>query len=224
MRFNKQSFWSLISSPEIKSITIPIIQRAYTQGGRGGDEVVRSKGQRFVTRLVAALRGEPLLLDFIYGSLSGGVMSPLDGQQRLTTLWLLARYAAELSSAEKKSAILPLLSRFSYVERPCADQFCRALTTQAMGWQPDIDPAESIPAQPWFQQEWKLDTTVESMLRMLSAVSATMSCTSLERSRPIIRRLSVISIDYEGGSGRSGSSRRTVSPITRSASPMPYVR
>lgn len=95
MRFDKQSFWSLISSPEIKSITIPIIQRAYTQGGRGGDEVVRGKGQRFVTRLVAALRGEPLLLDFIYGSLSGGVMSPLDGQQRLTTLFLLHWYVAQ---------------------------------------------------------------------------------------------------------------------------------
>ena len=92
MKFEKQSFWSLISRPDISSITIPIIQRAYTQGGRGDDEGIKEKGQQFISRLVAALHGEPILLDFIYGSLSGGVMCPLDGQQRLTTLFLLHWY------------------------------------------------------------------------------------------------------------------------------------
>ena len=150
-------------------VEIPCIQRHYVQGA----DTPRARDVRtnFIETLYSACtKGTPVPLHFIYGPVKDGVFTPVDGQQRLTTLWLLARYAAELSSAEKKSAILPLLSRFSYVERPCADQFCRALTTQAMGWQPDIDPAESIPAQPWFQQEWKLDTTVESMLRMLSAI------------------------------------------------------
>ena len=150
-------------------VEIPCIQRHYVQGA----DTPRARDVRtnFIQTLYSACtKGTPVLLHFIYGPARDGVFTPVDGQQRLTTLWLFARYAAERSSAEKRSAVLPQLSRFSYMERPCANQFCRALTTQAMGWQPDVDPAESIPAQPWFQQEWQLDTTVASMLRMLSTI------------------------------------------------------
>ena len=38
--------------------------------------------------------GETIKLDFIYGATHSGVMTPLDGQQRLTTLWLLHWFVA----------------------------------------------------------------------------------------------------------------------------------
>ena len=163
---NPDRFFELLTRYRVE---IPCIQRHYVQGA--DTPRARDVQTNFIQTLYSACtKGTPVLLHFIYGPAKNGVFTPVDGQQRLTTLWLFARYAAERSSAEKRSALLSQLSRFSYVERPCANQFCRALTTQAMGWQPDVDPAESIPAQPWFQQEWKLDTTVASMLRMLSTI------------------------------------------------------
>lgn len=50
-KFTKETFWSLLSKPDIENLTIPIIQRSYTQGGRvvGGqsDDGIEAKGKRF---------------------------------------------------------------------------------------------------------------------------------------------------------------------------------
>ena len=83
------SFWSLLTS---KKIVIPIIQRDYAQG-RIGKEYLR---EPFLGQLFDALQQQntELVLDFVYGSVEKGVLYPLDGQQRLTTLWLLHWYLA----------------------------------------------------------------------------------------------------------------------------------
>lgn len=80
----KISFWKLLES---KKIVIPIIQRDYAQG-REGKEFLR---ERFLGQLFDALQedAKPLVLDFVYGSVEEDTIYPLDGQQRLTTLWLL---------------------------------------------------------------------------------------------------------------------------------------
>ena len=77
------SFWDLIDSHQI---TIPIIQRDYVQGREDKEvEVVRHE---FLRVLFQALKtGEPVELDFIYGTVDqAGRFSPLDGQQRLTAI------------------------------------------------------------------------------------------------------------------------------------------
>lgn len=60
---------------------------------------------------------KPIILDFVYGDIDDyGILTPLDGQQRLTTLFLLHWYAA------KKEDIAPtetdFLEKFSYATRP----------------------------------------------------------------------------------------------------------
>ena len=76
-------------------IRIPMIQRDYAQG-RPAESAVR---ELFLRALEEALRKPaddptlPLNLDFIYGSVEGDGKKrflPLDGQQRLTTLFLAA--------------------------------------------------------------------------------------------------------------------------------------
>ena len=42
----------------------------------------------------AVTGGEPVGLDFVYGEVENGTLRPLDGQQRLTTLFLLHWYLA----------------------------------------------------------------------------------------------------------------------------------
>ena len=78
---------------QLKQIAIPIIQRDYAQGRQDPD--VNRIRSCFLDSLYAAVTEKPITLDFIYGNIDDkGIMTPLDGQQRLTTLFLLHWYAA----------------------------------------------------------------------------------------------------------------------------------
>ena len=74
-------------------VEIPLIQRDYAQGRQD------PRGQRRSADLPGCAaprpdRGIPVGLDFIYGEVNDGTFEPLDGQQRLTTLFLLHWYLA----------------------------------------------------------------------------------------------------------------------------------
>ena len=97
MEGKTSSFWELISE---HAIVIPIIQRDYAQGRE--NDVVRQIRSKFIKQLLDTLadKNATLELDFVYGSLEEQshlpqdsstelAFTPLDGQQRLTTLFLL---------------------------------------------------------------------------------------------------------------------------------------
>jgi uncharacterized protein with ParB-like and HNH nuclease domain len=100
---SKTTLYNLINlfniSEEIESeflplnkIEIPIIQRDYAQG-RNMPEVNRIR-KKFLSSLYKALiERKQLKLDFVYGDINEEkILTPLDGQQRLTTLFLLHWY------------------------------------------------------------------------------------------------------------------------------------
>ena len=152
-------------------VVIPGIQRHYVQGGNSPRAAEVRKN--FIRELFKACAdGREVQLYFIYGPVEAGgdCFIPVDGQQRLTTLWLLARFIAEYLPPEEKTIVLQLLSRFSYTGRIHAKRFCKALTAPQATWQRGTDPQETIPRQPWFWAEWQRDETVASMLRMLSSI------------------------------------------------------
>ena len=153
------------NTAKLTRIIIPIIQRDYAQGRRDPDiDRVRS---RFLDSLYNAVVGEPITLDFVYGDIDeNGVMTPLDGQQRLTTLFLLHWYAARKAGvAAEESAFL---SSFGYETRYSARYFCRELTS----FQPSFCSllSEEIIDQAWFPLEWQKDPTISSMLVMLDDI------------------------------------------------------
>ena len=79
---------------EIQEIEIPIIQRDYAQG-RTFSNVQRIRN-RFLEAIYDALTNHKrMTLDFVYGEIENKKFIPLDGQQRLTTLFLLHWYAAK---------------------------------------------------------------------------------------------------------------------------------
>ena len=85
---NTCTLWQLLSE---RKVVIPRIQRDYAQG-RKGKEYIRSS---FLGELRQSLESKrALTLDFVYGNTENGTFYPLDGQQRLTTLWLLHWYIA----------------------------------------------------------------------------------------------------------------------------------
>ena len=95
----KQHFLEFL---EKYSIEIPIIQRDYAQG-RLGKENLR---KNFLNDLKEALDkpNNKMKLDFVYGSIENGKLYPLDGQQRLTTLWLLHWYIALRQEIKRRNS------------------------------------------------------------------------------------------------------------------------
>lgn len=84
---------------KLDKIVIPMIQRDYAQG-RANGEIKRIRDD-FPEALYKAVADDNLITsDFVYGDIqkddnNRNVMTPLDGQQRLTTLFLLHWYAAK---------------------------------------------------------------------------------------------------------------------------------
>lgn len=157
---SQTTFWNLLKENKIE---IPIIQRDYAQG-REGKEYLR---QAFLESLKEALdENKVLKLDFVYGSTENGALQPLDGQQRLTTLWLLHWYMA--MSAGKLHEAGEILKKFTYETRISSREFCEELCKAENFESFDGNNIVSyITSQTWFYSSWKQDPTIQSMLRML---------------------------------------------------------
>lgn len=160
------------------SIEIPIIQRDYAQGRQQAKEV----RETFLQALFNYLESNRPFndLDFVYGSVSTSKkFIPLDGQQRLTTLFLLHWYLAV--SADKQQEFRNVIcrdehSRFTYETRSSSREFCDALVTHHFnyGLIKDNTSEKAISVvlqdQPWFFMSWCFDPTIQAMLNMLDAI------------------------------------------------------
>ncbi|MEA9412669.1 DUF262 domain-containing protein [Flavobacterium sp. PL02] len=154
---------------KLDGIKIPIIQRDYAQG-RKNEKIIRD---RFLSALFEALdKNRELELDFVYGSIKMNnndekVFLPLDGQQRLTTLYLLYWFVGnkELKDLELTNLREKLLG-FSYATRTTATAFCEKLAEINF----NEDPSKEIRKSYWFHKRFEKDPTVIAMLNMLDAI------------------------------------------------------
>jgi len=156
--------------PVVDRIEIPLIQRDYAQG-RPGEEVKRIR-DCFLGALYQAIMpgGAAIKLDFVYGDVEKGAFFPLDGQQRLTTLFLLHWYLAWRAGVPTHNQPW---TNFTYATRPGARLFCELLTASP-------PPAGKIVSekvlsrwlmdQAWYLYTWEHDPTIQSMLVMLDAL------------------------------------------------------
>jgi hypothetical protein len=152
-------------APAVECIEIPLIQRDYAQG-REGDMVGRIRTSFLNVLHSAVTGGERISLDFIYGDVENGTLRPLDGQQRLTTLFLLHWYLAfRVGRICQEHG----WKKFSYATRASARLFCKRLTE----CQPP-SAIENLSAwiedQSWYLHTWRHDPTIQSMLVMLDAM------------------------------------------------------
>jgi uncharacterized protein with ParB-like and HNH nuclease domain len=185
------SFIQIFSQKEFK-IVVPIIQRDYAQGRVTDDtkEVRMEFLDALYTYLDENIPNRDL--DFVYGTLLEGTNGnrkqfiPLDGQQRLTTLFLLHWLLCQISdNQELKNTFYSKLmynerSMFTYETRQSSTDFCDALMNSNI----DVTKLEisqtndkkipslskTIQNMPWFFRFWNNDPTVKSMLVMLDAI------------------------------------------------------
>lgn len=159
---------------KINRIIIPMIQRPYAQG-RKSQKSIREK---FLHDIFAALANndvEKLELNFIYGTFvkedDNNTFELLDGQQRLTTLFLLHWYVAarETLHNDATTSLPEYLKRFEYQTRTTSTAFLKKLFSAKLHL--GEKPSKTIRQASWYSKNYDKDTTIVSMLRMLDAIN-----------------------------------------------------
>jgi uncharacterized protein with ParB-like and HNH nuclease domain len=157
------NFWELLKAHKVE---IPIIQRDYAQGREDKKEI----RDNFLSALLHSIESNtPIKLDFIYGSIEDKTSQPLDGQQRLTTLFLLHWYAAiknKILDDENSS----ILGKFTYETRISSREFCSILVSKSIGLSKTTILSSEIIDSAWFFLSWKKDPTIDAMLRTLDDI------------------------------------------------------
>ena len=151
------------------NVCIPMLQRDYAQG-RDGKEYIR---ERFLKEIYDAttIDAKTLILDFIYGNMDSAkkCFYPIDGQQRLTTVWLVYWYIALRAGklADEKRNLM----NFSYETRKSSREFCHQLCEKLGEYKSSTGLIDYIKNQTWFFASWKTDPTISSMLRTLEGTN-----------------------------------------------------
>lgn len=154
----------------IERIEIPIIQRDYAQGRK--ERNIRIKRELFLNEIFSVIfdsGNKDLKLYYIYGKVDGTTFIPIDGQQRLTTLYLLAYY---LSSRENCFDEFLKLPELTYRTRFSAKNFTAELIKNPLDYTNDSaqKPSEKIKQSGWFFSEYESDPTVMAILTMLDSI------------------------------------------------------
>ncbi|WP_148787326.1 DUF262 domain-containing protein [Campylobacter concisus] len=160
MENNISNLKDILGNKKLK-ISIPIIQRDYAQGRKDAASI----RDKFLDEIFNRLdNDENLFLDFVYGSIEGDKFIPIDGQQRLTTLFLLHLYFAK-----KESKDCEYLKGFTYETRSSSREFCEKLVDADIDFNKD-EISLAIKNCSWFMPFWENDPTVKSMLVMIDAI------------------------------------------------------
>lgn len=164
MNKDTYSFYELVQSYKVK---VPIIQRDYAQGRKRNITIC----ENFLKTLKDSIvNDKPINLDFIYGNVEDDVFLPLDGQQRLTTLFLLHWYAY-MKENNTDDSICMNLKKFSYETRLSSRRFCEALLDNTIIVDSSIETiSEQILDSKWFFISWKHDSTIRAMLRTIDII------------------------------------------------------
>lgn len=180
---NIKTFYQLLTERE--SIVIPKVQRDYVYGRN--DKKVGDILDGILTSSLEAIRDdEHVILDFVYGGsyvrqdddVAG--MVPLDGQQRLTTLFLLHFFASLLGNENHEPIAdqeVDVLKKFRYETRQSATEFCSNLVSKIRKKliESQYDPKNRnlkglIVDDALYLSTYDSDPTITSMLNVLGKI------------------------------------------------------
>lgn len=177
------TFARLLKDEEV--IMIPKVQRDYAYG-RQEPKVIEVLNGMLDTMFLAVKEDKIELFDFVYGGSyvkkTNEGLIPLDGQQRLTTLFLLHFFASIVQPIiETKSERISVesLKKFRYETRQTATDFCDALISQIRDeiigvYKPNGDKKikNLIRNSPKYLPSYDSDPTIISMLNVLEVIES----------------------------------------------------
>ncbi|SDW55371.1 DUF262 domain-containing protein [Flavobacterium degerlachei] len=157
-------------------VEIPIIQRDYVQGRT--DSKTNKIRKDFLDALFDFVshkltdKNAQIELDFIYGfseveSDNKTTFVPIDGQQRLTTLWLLYWFVSVKENVLENE--INFLSNFLYETRHSTTEFFRNL----IQFKPKFSHekiSQEIKNQSWYFETWDFDPSIQAMLIVLDDI------------------------------------------------------
>ena len=155
----------------IHKILIPKLQRDYAQG-RDGMESLRKRFLSSIFAVIDKSSTDTLTLDFVFGQKEEKnqvTFYPVDGQQRLTTLFLLHVYIGKRAEEDTE-----FLKKFSYETRDSSRNFCRKLHDIPCGKYNGIK--EYITKQWWYTGMWKDDPTIKAMKELQNCFRELIMC------------------------------------------------
>lgn len=159
-----------------QKVEIPIIQRDYAQGRTDNKtNKIRKDFLDVLFEFIQLKDKDPkaeIELDFIYGfneedEKQPSEFVPIDGQQRLTTLWLLYWFVTAKENIAEKDKMF--LSNFVYETRHSTTQFCKELIKFLPGFINSSISSE-IKNQPWYFETWDYDPSIQAMLVVLDDI------------------------------------------------------
>ena len=157
----------------IDEFAVPTIQRDYAQGRDKGSnkDLCEEVREGLIDSLYNALTDDKfLLLDYIYGTNDSNVFYPIDGQQRLTTLFLLHWYMGKKERINKtKPTEFNQLKKFSYEIRDTSKEFCKSLIEIDVAFDRDTI-SDQIKDSSKYHDAYSYDPTVLSMLTVLDTI------------------------------------------------------
>lgn len=169
---------------EEKSIIIPKVQRDYAYGRQ--EKKVQDVLDGMLTNIIEAVRNDSnIILDFVYGgtyvhkSNKKAGLIPLDGQQRLTTLFLLHFYASLLGDEDGnpiEQKDVEILTKFRYETRQSATEFCTNLIRNIRpnlikNYKPENKNIKAlIVDDALYMSTYDSDPTIISMLNVLDKI------------------------------------------------------
>ncbi|WP_157142626.1 DUF262 domain-containing protein [Brachyspira pilosicoli] len=149
------------------NVVIPMLQRDYVQGKKSKISIAES----FLHNIFEVLDGNQnkLHIDFIYGYLENHNFILIDGQQRITTLWLL--YLVIYKINDDFDNIKKLLSKFSYNIRESSSKFCKNLINKELKFDKNIKEYILNSTGVFGKtDELNNDPTIKAMLNMLDLI------------------------------------------------------
>lgn len=168
----QDTFWNLINEYKI---VVPKIQRDYVQGRE--NKTIEKNREEFVKELIGSLaENKPISLNFVYGTIQdSNEFIPIDGQQRLTTLFLLHLYV--FAKKGNKDKIEVLQKKFSYQTRYTTNRFLEKLSEELPEM---LNPSDRnnnltdiIRDSGWYVTPWDNDPNIRSCLVMLQTIHET---------------------------------------------------
>lgn len=153
-------------------ICIPIIQREYVQGIKEKNGKLRENTGRLIDDILDAIdKNQKISLNIIYGFHDSKTFYPVDGQQRLTLIYLLYWY---LSIRNDKLDEFLEFKELIYETRVSANEFFLFLRNNktAKIWKDLFDSSShnfvsNVKNMKWFKNQWAADITVISAINIL---------------------------------------------------------
>lgn len=148
------------------NVEIPMLQRDYAQGRKSKENIAKN----FLEKIFEVLKdkNKKLHIDFIYGYEENNKFILVDGQQRITTLWLIYFIIYKMNDIFDDN-IKNLLNKFSYSVRESSEIFCKNLIKEELNL--NGNPKEIILGKGGiFGQDLDIDPTIKAMLNMLNLI------------------------------------------------------